>query len=1034
MDQEVQLIRSGDWGDLKRLYSKRLGSHWELAWLYLTKLNDKKRAVSEFKQSIRDPHFEEASYLMLRALGAKPGAVNVITPASLRFFDAYEKGDLRPLSYFILQDSLHHKYAENLLARVFFKDGKVTEEPLRNLSQVVGLSSAAHLRLGQIWDFRLKNISEAQKHYKVFLKNAWTLKALEEARRSFVDDEMARRIRYAFAEKDGVTLKRMYKALAAKAKKSSEAEVSAPIQKSFLNMIRLESDQVTKNMLGYPFWKDFEFSPEGMLCLRRGLYGDEQSELPPFVTRWADYFSETELDFKKLPIDLESNSLAMMQIAVESNQISLSDALLRFPNEERFLFLWSVRNSSELGADSRRWPENEKESSGVRKNLERAFERSSNKMLWFDRLRDLGCSQDFYEYALTELDVPLSWVLEDIEKNFLDCSPAVRVYIRERISVVTPGISSEKELNVLQLKKLFQLLTPAEAQSAMVSRFVLGEIPVELLDLETLDLLWDAQTQVSKAVFQKWFGSVLQHIQSEMKLNFHDRFWLWIEESWKLDPKYLDTFSADKVGSQDFPYLEFLKGCQMHSRVDLMISSLFGIKDQGLKADYLQYLIEISNDSRLTQLIDSLSVSHVRQHLRALYSEKQKHWKSAIEHLENEIEETPLLNRRPEALKKIFELSEFLTNEEIEIFIENKAEKMIAQLKSYAGLQVDDLQRLANLAQRVGKWSKAWAWMLQAWWIGDNFTKERLLPSFLDITFKARKIEETQRLLVDAFFVQDISFELADRIMMALLGKTSVFKLKHLRREFVDRASQLAPLKEEILRKRAEYDYRAVVLWESFYGSPLEESAAPFSWSRKLNRSLWGLTELMSDSHSLGNFESYVNVLALEDAASEVHPALEDSQRLFLKVSKSFGMKSLKPKLLLRSDLKSAFRISFEPATLEMNLDFFKALDQETSEAIFVGFLQVVEDRRRGLYEDRRLIERFFQGTLLASTPIAKIIRLAVWLAIWEKMAKPEVLKSKPEELTQKIEFIRDLLSFYLGPEFLRKQKEMGIIISEAGS
>jgi len=67
---------------------------------------------------------------------------------------------------------------------------------------------------------------------------------------------------------------------------------------------------------------------------------------------------------------------------------------------------------------------------------------------------------------------------------------------------------------------------------------------------------------------------------------------------------------------------------------------------------------------------------------------------------------------------------------------------------------------------------------------------------------------------------------------------------------------------------------------------------------------------------------------------------------------------------------------------------------------------------------------------LLSAAPIAKVIRVCVWLAIHEGLIEPRVLQSRPEELIQELAFLNSLIIFYLGDDFLQKLKEAGFALS----
>jgi hypothetical protein len=93
-----------------------------------------------------------------------------------------------------------------------------------------------------------------------------------------------------------------------------------------------------------------------------------------------------------------------------------------------------------------------------------------------------------------------------------------------------------------------------------------------------------------------------------------------------------------------------------------------------------------------------------------------------------------------------------------------------------------------------------------------------------------------------------------------------------------------------------------------------------------------------------------------------------------------------------------------------------------------VGVLQILNDRDRGLFDEKRLAESFFHGMLLSGAPMVKLIRLWVWLAIHEKMIEPTILKTDPENVVEKLPFVNALLIFYLSSDFSSKMENCGFV------
>src|SRR4051812_14462829 len=107
MDVEADLIRAGNWSELKRYYTSQAGHAWELAWVQLLKMRDVSAATEQFTKALQDPRYEEAAHILLWYLGKRPQTKALEGPPSLRVADAFMAG--RPavlLKY--LEDSASH--------------------------------------------------------------------------------------------------------------------------------------------------------------------------------------------------------------------------------------------------------------------------------------------------------------------------------------------------------------------------------------------------------------------------------------------------------------------------------------------------------------------------------------------------------------------------------------------------------------------------------------------------------------------------------------------------------------------------------------------------------------------------------------------------------------------------------------------------------------------------------------------------------------------------------------------------------------
>lgn len=982
-------------------------------------------ALSHFQRALRDPHYEQASYLILWKLGQKPLDKRALGPSSLRLYDAYLEGEFRPLFYFLTSHSGNLAYAPLLLEKIFLANKSVSFDDLRSLERAGDLSAEASLYLGALYDRKLKKPVDAARAYASFLEDPWSRRSIQEIRKHLFDQDLSKRVKFALAQKDGLTLKRLYRALMAKCRKLGEDQVPSIWKEAFEKAIAYDQSHITENLLSQAFWKSMELSPLAVQEMRARMFPEEDRLVPDFISRWNRFFASEKLN--KTPVELEPDALALWQINVELDPECLSEALLKFPNEERFLLLWAERKKQTSDFDERRWPEDEKESTVVRENLERAFDRSTNKILWFDRLRSSGCSQDFYEYALDKVELPFAWVLEDLQKNFISNTPKIRSYLKDALSVITPGDAGSKDLKPEQLLSAFQFLTPSETQQVLLSRYVLVEIPVEILNEELLDLFWDARKKVGAPVLKEWVSKISDYIKSKPIIAGSQRHWLWIKLAWSLDASYLETFSPTFDQNQYFPWEEYFAEAEKHGKTQLIMIGLRQLRDDRVKSLWVDRLLEKNADPALLKVIDTLHTSYRRAAYRARWHEARSDYLKAIENLDQELDETPLLNDQPRILRKIISLySALARSKQKEMF--SRLVGWAERLKSLGGLDQNELEDLSLISERLGEWDKAWKWQLLLWWTSEDTEKRNSLSALMDMAFRSKNIEEAQRLLVDFLFSRAKPDRLSEEILRYLVDPESAFHLKHLRQEFINRASKIFPLHEQLLKKRAHYDYRALLLWESFYGDPIESPAAAPNMPKKINYSLWGLTEVLTNSDSVTTFAKYVHTLPVEQKRGLEHDFLEDAQRIITKLAKQFRL-SARPRVILTEEIRSPIRFSFDPETIEVKPDFFDELDPDTWSAIGVGFFQMIEDRKRGLFEEKALIERFFQGTLLSGIEIARLIKLFVWFAMAEKMISPEKLKEKPEELVRSLPFLNSLLIFYLSEDFARKQAEAGVVL-----
>lgn len=1021
MDREAELIRLENWTGLKQFYAARSGHAWELGWIQLLKLRDNQKAVEEFQRCLQQPRFEQASYIVLWKLGKRPSFSKVDRPPSLRLYEGFLQGHLNVLRAYVdrPQNLTHLPYLlEHMIDH--FKLEDVEFFAAKALPQV------SFYFLGRHADLRLKNAQLASQCYAHFFQDPWVRKLGDELGRMLFDADLSRRLRSAYSVKDGVTVKRLLKTAQFRVEKADDSIMSPLWRETLKEILEFEAESLTSHLLGHAFWKSHDLSPEALYRMRQILFAPEQWVEPPFVRHWANFFESDTWD--ALPVDLDPESLALWQIRVELQPAALSEALLKFPNEERFLFLWAVRQRDPVeNSEPRKLPQDFKESEVVRKNLERAFDKSTNRVLWFDRLRSLGCSQDFYEYAIQRVNLPLDWILDDLKKGYLSASPLVRGYLADQLSLSRSASVAGAELSSDELTTALSYLTPAETQQVLLSRFVLTGIPRELITDDVLDLLWDAKDRVSKEVAGRWLSEVLDYLHERSVRKLSARQWRWIEWGWQTNKKYLEVFAPQLDSSSEFPWQLYLEMLDQYEEYSLMLTVLARVPTDRLKEEWIRKLMVGSTDSRVHLAIQSIQEDYVRLGLQAEWAEKRNELQKAVDFYLEQIKFHPVLNHQMDIARHVLSLQKGVPVIDRERYAQQIFD-VSKFLETHGGLEVNTLRAISALFERIQDYPRAWRFAVQEWLRVGASERATLLERLSTLAFQGRLIEEMQRFLVDQIFQATQLESWVVQGLDVLLSADSAFRLKHLRKEFIERASQYSPLHADVLRERAVFDYRAVLLWEAFYGDELDGAASPPSMEvKKRGYELLGFTEGASPVEAWGSFVQYLSHLPFDRSKSEPHEFLEAAQRITTRLAKSYGVKK-PPVILLRNSLPTPFRIFLDPMAIELSPQFFDILDEEMWAAISVGLFQLQQDRSRGLYEDRKLIERFFMGMLVSGAPIAKLIRLWVWLAIHESLIDPQVLKLRPQVLVNKLPFLAALLVFFLGRSFDDHRQRCGII------
>jgi hypothetical protein len=631
----------------------------------------------------------------------------------------------------------------------------------------------------------------------------------------------------------------------------------------------------------------------------------------------------------------------------------------------------------------------------------------------------VGCSQSFYEYALERAQLPIQWVLADLQNNLIQPSQTVRRFLIQQLSISGPTETASHELEPADVKRALTYLTPAETQSVLLSRFVLAPLTPQLLNDDYLDLLWEARGRVSEDTRQRWTTEVTQFLSSKHRHELKEKHWRWVTVSWEQSPQFLEAFAPQILSNAEFPWTEYLEALHFHRQDALLLTCLHRVPDERLRIHWIEVYLNQTDDRKLLMAIQGLTTEHVRHHWQAEWWQRRDDRAKVLMHRQLEFETTPILNDQIRIARDMIHLLGKVRIEPRERLV-SEVMKISRFLETNGGLDADLCDELSRVLDIHHETHHAWRFMLQRWVRSPRTKQADILPLIVDLGQRAGAVSETQKFLVDEVFQSSAPDSLAVAMLNHLMEPEGPFRVKHLRGEFVERTSELFPLHRELLKARAAHDYRALLLWECFYGELLEHRAAPMRTNGKRIYELWTLTNSVSRTDL---FLPLVSLLEMHDAGPQSstieHEYRGKAERLMIKLGKSYGLRKI-PKLVLSSS-PVPFRLYFKNATLEMNHEFFEMIDEETWTALCVGAFQAMDDRDKGLFDTKRLIERFFQALLISGAPIAKVIRLCVWIGIHYRMTEPKLAQQSPEDLLTRLPFLGAVVGFYLSRDFSEK-------------
>ncbi len=651
----------------------------------------------------------------------------------------------------------------------------------------------------------------------------------------------------------------------------------------------------------------------------------------------------------------------------------------------------------------------------VRKNLERAFTRSLNKLEWFENLRRLGVSQDFYEYVLDQLKVPIAWLVEDLRAGRVKATTKIRSHLKDRIQIVVPG----EEISPTEIILALEFLTPVEKQESLVSRFLIVLPEGDMMTDEVLSLLWDIRDSVGTAVVDRWAEAISKNLSHKMNLSSVEK--LWAKQAWANSELARAELSPARFDELSEMWPKYLDDLMSAGEIDRIPDCLTQIADERLKIQWIQIFDDLGRIKDVEKGIRSIRDRYTQLKFLARLSLQNEVSLLGIGILAEALAESAItldqLSLAHEIVKLLLKAELSPTTRALEIL--NSAEAVLDCYK----ISISD-ERI-EIARKWHLSTKVWSLLVRRWATATVTEKEVLIPQIVDMSKDSKFFEEGQRLLVELILAENQPSDAINKALDALLSDESHLRIKHLRREFIEKATIFDPLHREILRFRAAYDHRSVLVWNSFYGDALPSAAAAIVYNKR-KFILWKTVRSFCRSAVPQSLKVYEGLR--KELVTDLEPC-DELEKLASKLSQLFG-KRQSLSVCLSDKTSKPIAIQFDPDILILRKSSRYLFDDELLKSFLYAYVQLKADYDSGLYQSDVLTERFFIGMLLSGTSLSKMIRFLVSVSKEENIFREKPESMEPERLIREAPMLRDFLGFYLGDEYSKMVENSGISLT----
>lgn len=649
----------------------------------------------------------------------------------------------------------------------------------------------------------------------------------------------------------------------------------------------------------------------------------------------------------------------------------------------------------------------------VKKNLERAFSRSTNKRDWFEKLRRLGVSQEFYEYVLADISLPLEWVVSDLMERRLTATPQVRQFLKSKLAVNVPGDDPSENI----LRNALGFLTPVEVQEALVARYTIGEIPTHIINREVVNLLWDAKNHVSSETASRWAASITNALINKDQLTLLERSW--IEFGWTISSHVREIATPRTFPGENLDWSILLQAYAEHHSADLLYRALIDLDQDRLKYIWIEQGHDLLSDEQRDSIIASIKNEASRLSFEIKACWRKGKIDDALRLYPTFFDESSVVNETLSVARDLISRinTQNLYETEAARIAFNSAVAMIDQFTKKDHVRSAEIVSIVDCLIGFGQLEEAYSRALYFW---NQLTEPSIsLEKIFQLSDLCSRHEETQKHFVEQIIKTKEAGPVQVDMIEALLHEGSPYRLKHLRDEFVERATAIHPLHPELLKHRSSNDSRSTIVYRCFFGS-LDLDKREVKIKRKRRFYFWRTAQtVFRRPPFVRAFTSALPADAIEN--------VDYSKKLF-RVQKLFGVKD-RFAVLLSDQLERPFQVDLRENQICLSSNAKYLLDPEIFEAICFGVSQAQSDFKAGLFEPDVLAERFFLGLLLAGIPFAKIVRLLLELARAQAIFDDSILDLNPQELTAQFPFLKSFIAFYLSKEYLSFADECGIPI-----